>query len=180
MHAPSPHVLVVVDGHVIPSLSKLSSLRDGVYVGKLSDFPSGPAMDKIIKAFFQGEKFQGGDLFWDINGAGAPDLSVIYVPAGVKLVDQPLFLRFFSKEGGDSESNSLFVSNPRTVIVVEKGAELAIVEEHLAIDGGKNKSYWSNSVMEILLEEESKLSHSYLQQQSRNAAHIKWTFTKQV
>ncbi|CAA6655680.1 unnamed protein product [Spirodela intermedia] len=175
----SPHVLVVVDGRVVPSLSELSSLPEGVYVGGVSDLPPGPASERVLEVLAQGDAFHGGDLFWDINGAGAPDLSVVYVPAGVRIVDEPLFLRFFSMEGGEIGTNSLFVSNPRTVVVVEKGAELAIVEEHLGIDGSDSKCYWSNSVMEIVVGDGATLSHSYLQQQSRNAAHIKWTFTKQ-
>ncbi|XP_078427420.1 non-intrinsic ABC protein 6 [Wolffia australiana] len=175
----SPHVLTVVDGQFVPSLSKLASLPAGVFAGGLSDFPPGPALDKITEILSKEKGFHGGDLFWDINGAGAPDISIVYVPEGARLVEEPLFLRFFSLEGGNAGSNALFVSNPRTLVVVEKGAELAIVEEHLGGGESKSKSYWSNSVVEISLAEGARLSHSYLQQQSPNAAHIKWTLVKQ-
>ncbi|MQL90908.1 hypothetical protein Taro_023507 [Colocasia esculenta] len=175
----SPHLLAVVDGLVVPSLSRFSSLPQGVCVGGVSDAPSGPVSERVLEVLALGDAFQGRDLFWDINGAGAPDLAVVYVPSGVRMVEEPLVVRFVSLESADAGSNSLFVSNPRMVVVVEKGAEVAIVEEHLGAEGSDGKCYWANSVMEIVVGEGAKVFHSYVQQQSSNAAHIKWTFTRQ-
>ncbi|KAK4400727.1 protein ABCI7, chloroplastic [Sesamum angolense] len=114
-----------------------------------------------------------GDLFWSLNGVGAPDVIVVYVPEGCK-VESPLHFRFFSLNGPDKDSKTLPISNPRVLVLVEKGAEISIVEEYTG--GGRNDvCYWTNSVMEIVLGDGAKVSHSYIQEQSFGAAHVKWT-----
>lgn len=118
-----------------------------------------------------------GDLFWSINGIGAPDLTVIYVPSGCR-VEAPVYLRYFANEGGDEGSNKLPLSNPRVLVLVEKGGEIGIIEEFLGGDG--DKCYWANSVFEVVVREGGKVRHSYVQNQSLNAAHIKWTWVRQV
>lgn len=118
-----------------------------------------------------------GDLFWSINGIGAPDLTVVYVPAGCK-VENPVCLRYISVEGRDKGSNELPVSNPRVLVLVERGGEIGIIEEFLGKDG--QNRYWVNSVLEVMVGEGGKVRHSYIQRQSLNAAHIKWTSVTQV
>lgn len=117
-----------------------------------------------------------GDLFWSINGIGAPDVTVVYVPEGCK-VENPICLRYISVEGRDKGSNELPVSNPRVFVLVERGGEIGIVEEFFGKDG--KKSYWANSVLEVVVGEGGKVRHSYIQRQSLNAAHIKWTSVQQ-
>ncbi|KAF2295558.1 hypothetical protein GH714_033192 [Hevea brasiliensis] len=60
---------------------------------------------------------------------GAPDVAVVYVPAGVR-VENPIHLSYVSVEGGEEGSNKLPVSNPRVLVVVEEGGgEVGIIEE---------------------------------------------------
>ncbi|RWW43818.1 hypothetical protein BHE74_00050479 [Ensete ventricosum] len=178
LDSPSPHLLAIVDGHVAPSLSRLAALPSGVFAGSVSALPPGPTLDRVLTALAEG--FGDGDLFWDLNGVGAPDMAVIFVPAGVRVVDEPVHVQICYSEGGEVGSERLPVSSPRVLVVVEKGAEVAIVEEHLGIGGSAERCYWANSVMEILIGEGGKVVHSYVQRQSVNAAHIKWTFARQV
>ncbi|WOL02120.1 protein ABCI7, chloroplastic [Canna indica] len=175
--SPLPHLLSIVNGHVAPSLSRLAALPDDVYVGSVSALPPGPALDRVLAALSDG--FADGDLFWDLNGVGAPDMAVVFVPAGVRIVDEPIHVRFCYSEGSEVESKQLAVSSPRVLVVVEKGAEVAIAEEHLGVGESEDRCYWANSVMEILIGEGGKVVHSYVQRQSMNAAHIKWTFARQ-
>ncbi|XP_042434824.1 protein ABCI7, chloroplastic-like [Zingiber officinale] len=177
LDSPSPHLLAVVDGRVAPSVSRLDALPTGVFVGSVSAIPPGPTLDRVVSALTGG--FTDGDLFWDLNGVGAPDLAVIFVPAGVRVVDEPIHVQLCYSEGGDVGSECLPVSNPRVLVVAEKGAEVVIVEEHLGIEENAERCYWANSVMEISIGEGAKVVHSYLQKQSVNAAHIKWTSTRQ-
>ncbi|CAD5185362.1 unnamed protein product [Musa acuminata subsp. malaccensis] len=177
LDSPSPHVLAIVDGHVAPSLSRLSALPSGVFAGSVSALPPGPTVDRVLTALAQG--FGDGDLFWDLNGVGAPDMAVIFVPAGVRVVDEPVHVQICYSEGGEVGSERLPVSSPRVLVVVEKGAEVSFVEEHMGIGGSEERCYWANSVMEILIGEGGKVVHSYVQRQSVNAAHIKWTFARQ-
>ncbi|KAA8522072.1 hypothetical protein F0562_012614 [Nyssa sinensis] len=164
--------LAIVDGYVVNSLSQLSELPDGVFFGSLSSLKSEAIMKRVSEFVSNVE----GDLFWSLNGVGAPDLVVVYVPADCR-VESPLHLRYFSVEGGDSGSKKLPISNPRVLVLVEKGGEIGIIEEYVGGDG--NKCYWANSVMEVVIGEGAKVTHSYIQSQSLSAVHIKWTSVQQ-
>ncbi|XP_062146492.1 protein ABCI7, chloroplastic isoform X2 [Alnus glutinosa] len=164
--------LVIADGYVVNS-ANLSELPSGVFVGSLLELSE----ERIIKRVCESVcNSTGGDLFWSINGIGAPDLTVVYVPAGCK-VENPVCLRYISIEGSDDGSNELPISNPRVFVLVERGGEIAIVEEFQGKD--EKKSYWTNSVLEVVVEQGGKVRHSYIQNQSLNAAHIKWTSVQQ-
>ncbi|KAF8408138.1 hypothetical protein HHK36_007280 [Tetracentron sinense] len=165
--------LVIVDGHVVSSFSQLSDLPDGVYVGTMSNISSATIMKRVLEFV---SEFPDGDLFWSLNGIGAPDVTVVFVPAGCR-VENPLHLRFYFREGEDSGSKHLPVSNPRVLVLVEKGGEIGIIEEYSG--GDEEKCYWANSVMEVAIGEGGKVNHSYIQRQSAGAAHIKWTYIRQ-
>ncbi|MFS7942250.1 putative SUF system FeS cluster assembly, SufBD [Helianthus anomalus] len=165
--------LTIVDGYIVDSLSQLSGLPDGVYVGSLCKISSSEITKRVVEFLPVNEQ---GDLFWSLNGVGSPDLVVVYVPEGCRF-EGPLHLRYVASEGSDKDSGKLPVSNPRVLVVVEKGGEIGIVEEFMGGDGGL--SYWTNSVMEVVIGEEGKVSHSYIQTQSLSSAHIKWTSVRQ-
>eukprot|EP00262_Sarcandra_glabra_P018028 TRINITY_DN636_c0_g1_i1.p1 TRINITY_DN636_c0_g1~~TRINITY_DN636_c0_g1_i1.p1 ORF type:complete len:479 (+),score=58.10 TRINITY_DN636_c0_g1_i1:77-1513(+) len=168
------YTLPIFDGHLLPSSRpQFSGLPAGAYVGGISSVP-----EELAKRVFDSiSNFDDGDLFWDINGVGAPDVAVVFVPAGCR-IDKPLHLVVHSSEGGEEGGNRLPVSNPRVLVVVEKGGEVEIVEEYSG-GGDKGNCYWANSVMEIVIEEGGLVRHSYLQRQTPNSAHIKWTFVQQ-
>lgn len=164
--------LSIVDGYIVDSLSQLSELPDGVFVGSLSSLNSEAILERVSEFEFSNE----GDLFWSLNGVGTPDLIVVYVPEGCS-VENPLHLRYFSDKGEDKETNKLPVSNPRVMVLVEKGGEIGIIEEYVSGDG--DKYYWANSVIDVVIGEGAKVSHSYIQNQSLSAAHTKWTSVRQ-
>lgn len=78
-----------------------------------------------------------------------------------------------------SDGGSMMMSNPRVLVVAEKGAEVAIVEEHFGVGEEDGGCYWANPVVEIIVEEGAKVVHSYVQRQSSAAAHTKWTTVQQ-
>lgn len=164
---------VIIDGFVSNLTIGPSDLPDGVYFGSFSGLPD--ELTNRVSEFVG--NFDSGDLFWSINGMGAPDLTVIYVPAGCK-VENPIYLRYFSGETGDQESKRLPVSNPRVFVLVEEGGEIGIVEEFVAKD--EEGFYWTNPVLEVVVRKNGKVKHSYLQKESMASAHIKWTFVRQV
>jgi Fe-S cluster assembly scaffold protein SufB len=65
-------------------------------------------------------------------------------------------------------------------VIAEKGAEVAIVEEHFGIGEEGGGCYWANPVVDIVVEEGARVVHSYVQRQSAAAAHTKWTTVQQV
>ncbi|KAI4315144.1 hypothetical protein L6164_027986 [Bauhinia variegata] len=166
--------LAIVDGHLVKSMSNFSELPKGVFVGSLSELTSTSIIEKVSEFVCN---FDDGDLFWSINGIGAPDLTVVYVPEGCR-VENPIHFTYFSIESGNEGSKTMHVSNPRVLLLVEKGGEIDIVEEFSTNDG--NKCYWTNSALEVVIKEGGKVRHSYIQTQSLSAAHIKWTSVRQV
>lgn len=154
----------------------MSELPDGVLVGSLVDLFSNSESSLAKRV---GELMSSGeekDLFWSINGIGAPELTVVYVPSGCR-VKSPIHLRYLSVEGGEKGSEKMPISNPRVFVLVEEGGEVEIIEEFLGGDG--DKCYWTNAVLDVLVRQGGKVRHSYLQRQSFNAAHIKWTSVRQ-
>lgn len=164
--------LVIVDGYVVGSLSSVAGFPEGVFMGSLSKLSSEAALKRVSEfvASFN------GDLFSSLNGVGAPDLVVVYVPEGCR-VETPVHLRYCSVQGSEFGSKTLPTSNPRVLVLVENGGEVSIVEEYVAGEG--DKCYWTNSVLELAIGEGATASHSYIQSQSLGAAHIKWTSVRQ-
>ncbi|PNX92397.1 protein ABCl7chloroplastic-like [Trifolium pratense] len=163
-----------IDGHFINSMSKNLEFPDGVYVGSLLNL-SGKVAERVLELV---SGLDGGDLFWSINGMAAPDLMVVYVPEGVR-VENPVHLGYLSLLGSKDGSKDLYISNPRVLVVVEKGGEVDIVEEFSNDEENENEFYWSNAVLEVVIGEGGKVRHSYIQTQSLLAAHIKWTSVRQ-
>ncbi|KAJ4848023.1 hypothetical protein Tsubulata_009356, partial [Turnera subulata] len=164
--------VVIADGFV---LNSASGLPDGVFVGSLLSDSEGRISKRVSELVGD---FEWGDLFWSVNGLGAPDVGVVYVPKGVR-VENPIYLRYVSVEGVEGGDEKLPVSNPRMVVVVEEEGEVGIIEEFVSREGSNDKCYWANPVLEVVVGEGAKFRHSYLQSQSFNSAHIKWTSIKQ-
>ncbi|KZV40965.1 hypothetical protein F511_25690 [Dorcoceras hygrometricum] len=165
--------LAIVDGYLVDSLSQLYGLPDGVFVGPLSRVNSQMIMSRVSE---YASSFHG-DLFWSLNGVGAPDIIVVYVPEGCK-VESTLHLRFLSLKGDKIDSKVLPISNPRVLVLVENGGHINIVEEYMGADGDE-KCYWTNAVMEVVIGDGGKVTHSYVQRQSMEAVHVKWTSVRQ-
>ncbi|HCZ32870.1 MAG TPA: Fe-S cluster assembly protein SufD [Holophagaceae bacterium] len=98
-------------------------------------------------------------LFEDLNTARFEDGAVILVPRNLK-VALPLHLLFITK----AEAAAVF---PRLLVVLERGAELELVEEHLG-----EGTYLSCPVIEVRVAEGAILRHERVQRESPEAFHI--------
>ncbi|KAA3469215.1 protein ABCI7, chloroplastic-like isoform X1 [Gossypium australe] len=136
-----------VDGFLVDSSFSSSNLPDGVYVGSLSKLSSEGILKRVCDLLGD---FEWGDLFWSVNGLGAPDLMVVYVPEGCR-VENPIYLKYIAVEGADKGSKKMPLSNPRVFVLVEKGGEVGIVEEFVGKVG--SECYWTNSVLEVVVGE---------------------------
>jgi Fe-S cluster assembly protein SufD len=148
----------------------------GAHVSALADLPPGRARDRAAAVLAASAEFAHKDLFYDFNSVGVRDVMVVHVPEGVKAADDPVHIVFTYT---NSSGGRMLMSNPRVLVVAEKEAEVAIVEEHFGA-GEEGGCYWANPVMEIVVDEGARVVHSYVQQQSFAAAHTKWTVVQQV
>ncbi|XP_047096051.1 protein ABCI7, chloroplastic-like [Lolium rigidum] len=169
---PSPDA----ESHILFSDGRLVSAA-GAHVAALADMPPGVARDRAAAAVAASAQFSHRDVFYDFNAVGASDVAVVYVPEGRKMGDDPVHIVF--GYGGSEDGASMMMSNPRVLVIAEKGAEVAIVEEHFGTGEGDGGCYWANPVVDIIVEEGARVVHSYVQRQSSAAAHTKWTTVQQ-
>ena len=113
------------------------------YIGRYADFYRSP--------------------FTALNMAFAKDGAFVHLSEGMKCED-PIHLIFISTQTG----NPLLVPI-RNVIVVEKNAKVAVVENYFSF--GKTR-YFNNVVSEIILKENASLKHHRIQRESTNAFHV--------
>ncbi|KAH7439926.1 hypothetical protein KP509_04G082400 [Ceratopteris richardii] len=166
--------LVFADG-VISSSS--SNWKDGVFVGSIAALSDDHIEEFVIKKLGKSAEWINTDFFASLNGIGVRELGVVIVPEGVKM-QSPLHIIYHSSEGGskDGEKQSYALSCPRLLVLVGKEAEVTIIEEFV---GEKGEFYWSNAVGEFFIEEHGRICHNYVQNQAREAVHIKQTCVAQ-
>eukprot|EP00252_Welwitschia_mirabilis_P003094 TRINITY_DN13171_c0_g1_i1.p1 TRINITY_DN13171_c0_g1~~TRINITY_DN13171_c0_g1_i1.p1 ORF type:complete len:484 (+),score=46.14 TRINITY_DN13171_c0_g1_i1:142-1593(+) len=162
--------LFIVDGLLCNNnRSSETFLPAGAFAGSLTSLPVDLPMPFPMDLAFD------GDLFSALNGIGTRDVTTVIIPENTKL-DKPLHVTYYTVQRGD-DSQVFCISNPRLVVMLGKGAEVEIVEEFKGVSEG---CYWTNSVLQVYLQERAKLSHSFIQVQNPGAVHIKWTFVQQA
>lgn len=147
--------LVFVNGHPDPHHSCVSGLPAGVRLMSLAQ--ASEAASALGTVLDPGTM----DAFAALNTARFTDGAFVFVPRGVK-VEAPLHLLFITQE-----TDGPVLALPRLLIVLERGAELELIEEHAG--GG---AYFSSPVVEVKLGENAQLRHERVQRQSDEAFHI--------
>eukprot|EP00850_Spirogloea_muscicola_P012354 SM000079S22472 [mRNA] locus=s79:306948:309526:- [translate_table: standard] len=174
--------LVLVDGVLAPALSSLGSAPAGLAVATLATLPPELAAAAAARLGSSADPSSPGlDVFTGLNGAAASDVAVVHAATGVKAADRPVHVLYVSTSCGGR--NAVNVSSPRLLVLAEAGAEIAIVEEFVGAasgEGGSGGVYWTNAVAEFVLEPAASVAHAYLQEQGRDAFHIKGTFVTQA
>lgn len=147
--------LVFVNGHPDPHHSCVSGLPAGVRLMSLAQASeAASALGTVLDA-------ESMDAFAALNTARFTDGAFIFVPQGVK-VEAPLHLLFHTQETAGP-----VLALPRILIVLERGAELELIEEHTG-----EGTYLSAPVVEVKLGENAQLRHERVQRQSEEAFHI--------
>ncbi len=160
--------VVFVNGFYAPQLSDISGLPEGVYVGNLSDLSISQSKE-IVKylAQQQGE----AEVFTALNTSGLKDTAVIWVAPNVA-VEKPIHLLFLTVA-----PESPTFSQPRALVVAERGSSLQLVEYYGAVaqycsDIPRNHPYFTNAVTEIWVQENAQVNHSRIQRESGDGFHI--------
>jgi len=146
--------LVFVNGHYDSHRSNVTNLPAGVRFMNLASAPD--------LAHELGALTRPGDVFADLNSARFQDGALVIVPKGVQ-VEVPLHVVFVSDQEGPEATSSL----PRLFVVLEKGAQLTLVEEYQ----GRGR-YLTNAVTEVLVREDAILNHERIQREGREAFHF--------
>ncbi len=149
--------LVFVNGRFQASLSHLEPLPRGVTV-----LPLGTAMQEqpaLVERHLGRAPALASQPFAALNDALLQDGVLVHVGSG-KSLEQPLELVYYS-EGTDS------ACYPRNLIVLEKSAQLQVVEDHRGHGG-----YLTCPQTELLLERGANCRYHKMQQEAADGLHV--------
>jgi Fe-S cluster assembly protein SufD len=150
--------LVFVDGVYAPKLSSPAP-EGGVVV---TDLPSAMATHTAaLQAQLGSRQALGDNVFAALNTAFLQDAAVVVVPRHVALA-APVHLLFVATQAGA-------LSHPRCLVLAEAGSRLTLVEDYVAL---QDAAYLVNPVTEIVLAEQSQVTHVRVQRDGRQAFHI--------
>src|SRR4029077_830527 len=125
--------VVLVDGRYAPQLSSPAGQSGGVQVGSLASAPSDGRSGDLPREHLSRHARWHDSAFAALNTAFLADGAFVHVPAGVTL-EQPIELVFLSS--GRPGAAGPTVSHPRSLIVIERGAQAAVVETYAGLGEG--------------------------------------------
>jgi Fe-S cluster assembly protein SufD len=150
--------LVFVDGAFVPELSDTANLESGLAVTSLADALA--AGDPALAAHL-GKLAPVSDVAVALNTALMGDGAVIRISAGAT-IERPLHLLFVASENPAAS----FV---RSLMVVEQGARVMLIESHEGPAGG---DYQVNAALEMFVGDEAHVDHVKLIGEGDEALHV--------
>ena len=154
-------LLVFVNGNFSPELSKLTDIPKGVVIGSLAEAlkNDNPIVKKHLGKYAKNENY----FFTTLSSAFTKDGAFIFVPDG-KVVEDPIHIIFITKIG-----NEKILTQPRNLFVAGKNSQVTIIEHYVS---DEDSIYFTNSVTEIVADENAIVDHIKLQEESKKAFHI--------
>ncbi len=154
-------LLVFVNGNFSPELSKLIDIPNDVVIGSLAEAfkNNNPVVKKHLGKYAEDENY----FFTTLSTAFTKDGAFIYVPDG-KVVEDPIHIIFITKSGSEK-----ILTQPRNLFVAGKNSQVTIIEHYVS---DENSVYFTNSVTEIVADENAIVDHIKLQEESNKAFHI--------
>jgi Fe-S cluster assembly protein SufD len=160
--------LVFVNGRYSAPLSSAGDLPRGVRAGSLAAALEGEP--QLLERHLARHAAYAANPFGALNTAFIRDGAFVHVAEGAD-VDAPLQLLFLSVPGVKPT-----VAHPRSLVMVERGARVSVVESFAALGEGV---YWTNAVTEVVVGDGAHLELVRPQREARDAYHIATTHTLQ-
>ncbi|WP_266181113.1 Fe-S cluster assembly protein SufD [Dyella humicola] len=154
--------LVFVNGVFRADLSRIHALPAGLSLQPLSQALQGDA--EPLRFALSRHYREGGDVFARLNAALAGDGVVLQVAAGAKFA-QPVQLVFV---GAPAEGDLAW--HVRHVIELGEGAELSVVEHHMATGAHQ---HLGTQVMDVVLRKGAQLRHVTLQNAAEGSTLVR-------
>jgi Fe-S cluster assembly protein SufD len=150
--------LTFVDGAFVPELSDTAALEQGLTITSLA---SALASDDPGLTTYLGRLAPATDVAVALNTALMGDGAVIRVGAGAT-IERPLHLVFTAS----AKPAATFV---RSLVVVEAGARVMLVESHEGADGS---DYQVNAALELFVGDKAHVDHVKIIGESADALHV--------
>lgn len=153
--------LVFVNGRYEPGLSWLQRLPEGVRVGSLvHELTTDPgALEQHLGRYADHQH----DAFCALNTAFMEDGAFVLIPRRTVL-SEPISLLYVSAPTADPA-----ITHPRNLIVAGEESQATIVEDYVSLSGDV---HFSNVVTEVVVGENSVLSHYRIERESTQAFHV--------
>jgi Fe-S cluster assembly protein SufD len=153
--------VVFVNGMFSSELSDIGTLPQGVMVGSVTEtLKKHPEkVQPYIGRLVKGEE----SAFTALNTAFMWDGGFILVPKDI-VMDRPIQLLFIA-----TDHEQTYIAQPRNLIVAGVNSQYKVVETYAGL---AQNTYFTNTVTEIVLGENSRLEHDKLQIENMNAFHI--------
>ena len=165
--------VVLVDGRYAPELSSAAGRPAGVRVESLaSAVAQGPGSELAREHLARHAPWHDSP-FAALNTSFLADGAFVHVPAGATL-EQPLEVLFLSS--GRPATDGPTVSHPRSLIVIERGAQAAVVETYAGLGDGV---YWSNAVTEVVVGEAARAELYRVQREGPQGLQVATTHSRQ-
>jgi len=161
------HRLVFVNGWYAAALSS-AKVPAGVTVGSLAQQLARPdGLESYLGSVAPSESHG----FAALNSAFLADGAYIRVSADV-VVEQPIHLIYLAT-GKDAQ----LLIQPRNLIVVERGAQVSVIEHYLS---PAEAAHLTNAITEVVMESGTVLEHYRVQQHGVKASHVDGTYVRQA
>ena len=154
-------LLVFVNGNFSPELSKLIDIPKGIVIGSLAEAlkNDNPIVKKHLGKYADNQNY----FFTTLSTAFTKDGAFIYIPAG-KVVEDPIHIIFLTTSRSEN-----IITQPRNLFVAGKNSQVTIIEHYVS---DEESVYFTNSVTEIVADENANVDHIKLQEESKKAFHI--------
>jgi Fe-S cluster assembly protein SufD len=154
-------LLVFINGQFEEKLSKIKDLPEGVIAGSIAKAikEKSPVVEKHFGKYSDSKN----QIFTALSTAYTKDGAFVFIPEG-KIVEGPVHILFLTSSGDEN-----ILSQPRNLFVAGKNSQVTIIEHFSSLD---QSIYFTNSVTEIVAEENAIVSHIKLQEESKKAFHI--------
>ena len=156
--------LVFVNGTYNEQLSDVSNLSSEIYVGSLDNIPS-----EYDAARYFARQHGLQDAFSSLNTAGSKDIAVIWAKKNT-VIETPIQIVFIAES--ETQTSSI---QPRVLIVAEPGSSISTIEEYIGTG-----EYFTNAVTEVYVQDNARVNHTRVQQESAASYHIGKTAVSQA
>lgn len=156
----SENRVVFVNNKLNQELTNLSNLPEGAKILNLNEAIQDEIFSPIVRKNLGKSVDAEANGFTALNTAFIEEGVFIFVPKETK-IELPIHLIFITDENT--------ASFPRVLLVAERGSEAMLIESYLRTAETK---YLTDSVIEIVLEDDAKLKHLRVQRESHNAFHV--------
>jgi Fe-S cluster assembly protein SufD len=162
-----PHA-VLVDGRLEPSLSRRKPPKGVTFESLAHALAERPL---LVKQHFG--RLSGGDAdaFTALNTAFFDDGLLVHAGKGV-VAESELVVLHVSTAGLTPR-----MSHPRTLVILETGSELSLVEDHVSFGRGTT---FTNSVTEIVVGPNASCRRTLLERESSSAYAVTTVFAEQA